>query len=175
MCFFLYFLCYLTICLCGCTNRQTSEFIEKLEENEIRENPEQENRKESAGGDVIDRNMKSAEENGKRACDNIIKAGEERYYNAMEKMKPASVRSSGAGFSGLVKGMYIAVYKFFSIIRIMAIPIILISELIGFTGMWMSQKNKRSKRFFLSTLCIGIPVLVLFIVFGYGSLAEIFY
>ena len=138
---------------------------------------EDRNRKENAipNSGMIEKNMESAEENGLSAYDRITKESEKRYYDAMEKMQQSDPKASSRGFSNAVRGLYISVYQFFSAIRIMAIPIILISEIIGFTGIWMSQRNKRSKRFFAYTLCIGIPALVLFSVFGYGSLAELFY
>lgn len=161
--------------LCGCTGKKTSNFIEKLEKIEDADRDRQGKEDEINNNEIVDRNMESAEENGLDAYEKITKESERRYYDAIENMQQPNTQTSAKGFSYWVKRLYISVYKFFSAVRIMAIPIILISEIIGFTGIWMSQKNKRSKRFFAYTLCIGVPALVLFAVFGYGSLAELFY
>lgn len=175
ICFFFFFIFHAFVFLCGCEGKGTSDFIEELEKIEDMGEDSQRKEDEVADSEMIDKNMESAEENGLDAYDRITKESEKRYYDAMEKMQQPDSRASSKGFSYAVRRLYISVYKFFAAVRIMAIPTILISEIIGFTGMWMSQRNKRSKRFFAYTLCIGIPALVLFAVFGYGSLAELFY
>lgn len=115
------------------------------------------------------------EEQGHRAYSRITDESEERYYDAIRKMQSPAPRTAPKGLSHWAERLYVSAYQFFSAIRVMAVPIILISEMAGAIGVWMSQKNKRSRRFFAYTLCIGIPALVLLAVFGYGSLAGIFY
>lgn len=124
---------------------------------------------------TIDKSLDSATHNGADAYDELTAAGDKRYYDTIDRIQNHSGQHDKKGVSYWIKELYISVYKIFSAIRIMAVPIIIISESIGIVGIWMSQKNKRSRRFFLYILCIGIPALVLFSIFGFGSLSEIFY
>lgn len=159
-------LCMVSVVLPGCEKRE-SEFIEQLESSE-RESLSAEEEK------TVNENMDVAEEHGEDAFDSTYELGGSQVDSMMEVVEQPK-EESGGGFEMWVKKLYLGLYKFFAAVKMMAIPIILISEVVGFIGATLSKKNKAAKKFFIVTACIGIPLLTIGIIFGYGYLTDIFY
>lgn len=153
--------------LSGCGETKESNFIDALERNESNALAAEEEK-------LIDDNLNVAEQRGEDAYDNISDAGKHQLDSVLAATEQP-VDKSGGGFEGFIKKVYAAVYKFFAAVRMLAVPIILISEIVGFIGAKLSTKNKAAKKFFIITCCIGIPVLVICAIYGYGYLTSIFY
>lgn len=159
-------LCIISAALSGC-GKQESDFINQLEKNEI-------DSLSAEGEEKINENFNVAEEHGEDAFDSVYELGGSQVDSMVEMVEQPQEKKSG-GMKEWIKKIYLGIYKFFASVKMFAIPIILISEVVGFIGASLSRKNKAAKKFFIVTACIGIPLLTIGIIFGYGYLTDIFY
>lgn len=118
--------------------------------------------------DAEERAEKSVEDSGSRT--------EEIYNNAMDRfLNEEVVRPEGDNFADRLLNIFLRAYlRFYHVMSSVAPLICICSIIIGGLMMFFAKKNKRIRRMGLFTFIIGVPLLMIFGVFGLGILNGIF-
>lgn len=118
---------------------------------------------------------KNKEENPSRAetTKNKLYADADAEYNEIME-RYANTDSASDDDRSIAEILLSTYYDFYEKIRIWAAPISFVSMIIGIFLAIFAKGNKAVRRFGIFGLAIGIPTLMVFLVFGVGILNDIF-
>lgn len=99
--------------------------------------------------------------------DNMIESNQDSITNLMNEGK--FVSDKGKAYA---KGPLDTVYLY---LRVNGPYVMILSVIIGCVMAVLARRNKKLQRFAIFTLCVGVPLLVLVVIFGYGFLCSLFF
>lgn len=120
----------------------------------------------SSGDYIADEQSSKAMDNGNKVYDIL--------YDTSTKQYNSFFSIAGDDDTPLSKRLVLAVYAAYAEIKHLAPYIGMMSVSVGVLIFIFSKYNKGLRRFALYGLIIAVPCLLLFIIFGYGILADIF-
>lgn len=109
--------------------------------------------------------QKSTKQQAKDTVKNLNKKGASDYDKLMEK-----VTNQGNSDMSATELLWYYWYSVLDIIKKNAALIIIFSEMIGGFLFFVFKGNKSAQKWALFGLCIGVPVTVIFLIFGVGIL-----
>lgn len=101
----------------------------------------------------------------------INKKNEKEYYDILDQFATTEEKESDIG---LIGSILLTFYDIYEQIRVWAAPISFVSIIIGIMLGIFSKGNKRMQHFGIFGLAIGVPLVMVFIVYGIGILNDIF-
>lgn len=103
--------------------------------------------------------------------ENFDEKNQEVYYNALDKLtEPDTDNSDESLISSSLRGFY----KIYILIKFSGVWICIGSIVLGAVGCFFSRHNKSGMKFFIVSFCVVVPIMVIVIVFGVGSLNQLF-
>lgn len=129
---------------------------------------------EKSAKDYLDKQQDSDDGAVKRAKESdskIKKDTEKEYYALLDKY---SNNDTGDDDRGLGEILLYYFYRFYLVIKMYAAPISFTSIVIGSFIAYFCRSNKQMRRFGIFGLIVGIPLLMIFIVYGVGILNGIY-
>lgn len=74
--------------------------------------------------------------------------------------------------NGLIRSVLLFFYRLYGVLKVWSVPIVSLSLLIGILLQVFCRRNKKVRRFGVVVFLITIPLVVLLIVFGFGTLIS---